>query len=312
MAQSTEEQATLAPVERRPRIYTALMWLAGLSVVGTLAFWWLGTVPDEPDVEIGRHVFGNIPGVLVALFYVSVAVFLGLSLYLFAQRALSWSQGVGERRSGLWRRRLIELQKGLSMRTLLEDRQAGLMHAAIYYGFVVLFLGTVTLEIDHLLPNNLKFLEGGFYQGYSFVLDLFALVFLGGVGWAFARRYVQRPWRLRSKTKPEDLAILGLLTAIGVTGLLVEAARIAVDGRPDFETWSFVGYPLSYLIPLDGASGTHQFLWVLHVVVFLVFLVVLPTTKLRHMVTSPVNMALSPRDRPVGAMREMPNLMEAE
>ena len=38
----------------------------------------------------------------------------------------------------------------------------------------------------------------------------------------------------------------------------------------------------------------------------------LPTTKLRHMVTSPANMYLSPRERPKGAMREMPNLMEAE
>ena len=45
---------------------------------------------------------------------------------------------------------------------------------------------------------------------------------------------------------------------------------------------------------------------------FLVFLVMLPTTKLRHMVTSPVNMFLGPSDRPPGAMREMPNLMEVE
>ena len=41
------------------------------------------------------------------------------------------------------------------------------------------------------------------------------------------------------------------------------------------------------------------------------FLVMLPTTKLRHMVTSPANMFLSPRERPKGAMQEMPNLMEA-
>ena len=41
-------------------------------------------------------------------------------------------------------------------------RTAGMMHWAIYVGFIVLFLGTVTLEIDNLLPANLKFLEGGF------------------------------------------------------------------------------------------------------------------------------------------------------
>ena len=67
------------------------------------------------------------------------------------------------------------------MQTLLEDRAAGLMHALVYYGFIVLFLGTVTLEIDHLLPENLKFLEGGFYQGYSFTLDLASVAYLGGL-----------------------------------------------------------------------------------------------------------------------------------
>ena len=45
---------------------------------------------------------------------------------------------------------------------------------------------------------------------------------------------------------------------------------------------------------------------------FVGFLVIVPVTKLRHMFTSPANMFLSPRTRPKGAMREMPNLLEAE
>ena len=52
-------------------------------------------------------------------------------------------------------------------------------------------------------------------------------------------------------------------------------------------------------------------MWATHALAFMGFLVMLPTTKLRHMVTSPTNMLLSPRERPKGAMREMPNLIEA-
>ena len=52
--------------------------------------------------------------------------------------------------------------------------------------------------------------------------------------------------------------------------------------------------------------------WVAHVVAFAGFLVILPTTKLRHMFTSPANMFLSPRQRPKGAMRPVPNLMETD
>ena len=304
------EEATEA-TERRFTASGLLYALAGLAVVGTLAFWWLGTLPTEPEHEVGRKIFGNVPSVLVALFYLTVAAFLGLTVYLFAQRVRNWERGAGESRTRLWKQRLHAAREGLQMRTLLRDPAAGLMHSAIYYGFIVLFLGTVTLEIDHLLPSNLKFLHGVFYQWYSLILDVFAVVFLAGLAWAAWRRYGSRPWRLRSKTKAEDAWILLTLGAIGVTGLAVEAARITVMGRPDFETWSIIGYPLSYLVPESVAAGTHQALWVLHVVAFLAFLVVLPTTKLRHMLTSPVNMFLSPRERPKGAMREMPNLMEA-
>jgi Fe-S oxidoreductase len=285
--------------------------LAGLAVAGTLVFWWLGSLPDEPHHEIGRAVFGNIPAFGIALFYMGIAVILGITLYLFAQRARSWERGAWEARTGVWKQRLIRLRDALMMKTVMEDRQAGVMHSFIYWGFLVLMLGTATLELDHLLPGNLKFLHGRFYQGYSAILDIAAVVFVAGVVWAIVRRYGQKPWRLRAKTRPEDGWILFTLGLIGVSGLMVEAARIQLAGQPSFEVWSFVGYPLSALVPSATASGWHQLYWILHVVGFVAFLVLLPTTKLRHMVTSPANLALAPRDRPKGAMREMPNLMEA-
>src|SRR5204862_985686 len=53
-------------------------------------------------------------------------------------------------------------------------------------------------------------------------------------------------------------------------------------------------------------------MWVIHFAAFTAFLVILPTTKLRHMITSPMNMYLRDKDRPKGAMKPMPNLMETE
>jgi Fe-S oxidoreductase/nitrate reductase gamma subunit len=297
---------------RRPTVAQVLETLGALSAVGTLALGLLGTLPEHPHFEIGREVFGNIPDAVVVVFYVGLATFLWLTFHLFALRSASWSQGEPDDRTGKWGRRLRRLYEGLTMKTLMRDPRSGVMHSMVYYGFIVLFLGTVTLEIDHLLPSNLKFLHGGFYLGYSLVLDLAALVFLGGIALAVGIRYGLRPWRLKSKTKPQDALILSTLALIGLTGLLVEAARISLAGRPDFEVWSFLGYPLSYLFAASNASDWHQFLWVSHVITFVAFLVVLPLTKLRHMVTSPANMFLSARDRRKGAMRPMPNLMEAD
>ena len=293
----------------KPSVVLAV--LGGLSVVGTLIFWWLGSLPEDPEFAIGRVVFGNIPALIVALFYVTIATFLAVMFYLFAQRASSWQRGTWESRSGMWKQRMIALRDAVLMRTVLEDRQAGLMHSMIYWGFIVLLIGTITLEIDHLLPASMKFLHGWFYEGYSAVLDLAAVVFLIGIVWAVVRRYGQKPWRLRTKTRPEDAWILIVLAFIGVSGLLTEAARISLAGRPSFEVWSFVGYPLSYLVPSETASGWHQAFWISHAVAFVAFLVALPATKLRHAVTSPVNLALAPRTRPKGAMSPVPNLMEA-
>ncbi|MDX1467710.1 MAG: heterodisulfide reductase-related iron-sulfur binding cluster [Acidimicrobiia bacterium] len=309
---STVEREAEETRARRPAISVVLEAVGVLLALGTIVLGILGTLPEHPHFAVGREVFGNIPTPVVVVFYAAAAVFLWLMMHLFAVRAAAWSAGLPESRTGLWKERVAQLTAGLSMQTLMRDPRAGIMHSLIYYGFVVLFLGTVTLEIDHILPAGLKFLHGSFYLGYSAVLDAAALAYLGGLGLAILTRYGARPWRLRSKTKPQDALTLGLLLMIGVTGLLVEGARIALDGRPDHEVWSFVGYPLSALFANIDSSFWHLFLWIAHVASFLGLLVVLPITKLRHMVTSPANLFLSPRERPKGAMRKMPNLLEAE
>ena len=296
----------------RSKVPRVLETVGVVSALGTLGLGVLGAVGDHPEFAVGRKVFGNIPDAVVVMFYVTLAAFIWLTFHLFAQRAVSWGQGGEDDRSGSWGERLNRLYQGLSMKTLMRDPKYGVMHSMVYYGFIVLFLGTVTLEIDHLLPAGLKFLQGGFYQGYSAVLDAASLVYLGGLGLAIAYRYLIPEWRIRSKTRPEDALILTTLVVIGVTGLLTEAARIALAGRPDFEVWSFVGYPLSALFDSEAAGDWHRFFWVVHALSFVAFLVVLPLTKLRHMATSPANLFLSPKDRPKGAMRPMPNLMEAD
>ncbi|HUU61063.1 MAG TPA: respiratory nitrate reductase subunit gamma, partial [Acidimicrobiia bacterium] len=295
-----------------PRVKISHLLLASVALMFlfVMLLWFLGTLPDEPHPEIGRVIFGNIPKALVAIFYIGAGLTLALAAYLFYLRGRNWERGARDQRLGRWGQRLWEFLRGVSMLSVLEDRAAGIMHAMIFFGFAVLFLGTVTLELDHLLPNNLKYLEGGFYQGFSFVLDVAALVFIVGVVWAAVRRYLFPPLRIRVKTKPEDAWILFILAMVGITGLLVEAARLSLEGRPGYEVWSFAGWYLSYLFPPGSAALAHQIAWVVHALSFSAFAVVLPVTKLRHVLTSPVNMALAPRARPKGAMRVMPNLLE--
>jgi Fe-S oxidoreductase/nitrate reductase gamma subunit len=268
------------------------------------------------DSPIQREVFGNVPGPVKLAFYTVLPVMFVYGAIMFSYRMRNWQRGGPDKRDITpknAKRRLENLRAGLYMQTLLRDPAAGIMHSMIYFGFLILLAVTSVLEINHQLPESLKFLHGGVYKGYAFIGDFGGLIFTAGVVWAIWRRYVQQPYRIRIKSKPEHAIILGTLLALGVTGFLAEMFRIALDGRPDFERWSFIGYPLSGLIEnMSGLSGWHQAMWIIHVVSFIAFLVILPTTMLRHIFTSPLNMYLSDKERPKGAMKPMPNLMETE
>src|SRR5690606_36474885 len=120
---------------------------------------------------------------------------------------------------------------------------------------------------------------------------------LVGVFWAFGRRYITKPYRIRIKSKPEHAVGLFVLAFIGVTGHLTEMFRIAADGMPDHERWSVVGYPLATLVEnLDSVHGWHQVMWIAHALGFVAFLAILPVTMLRHMFTSPLNMYYKERE----------------
>jgi Fe-S oxidoreductase/nitrate reductase gamma subunit len=265
---------------------------------------------------IHRQVFENIPGVLKVAFYTVIPILIVYGAVLFSQRVKNWGRGAPDRRVTTKKnlpQRLADFRSGAYMQTLMQDPAAGIMHSLIYFGFLVLLAVTTVLEIDHQLPEDLKFLHGRTYQAYAFVGDAAGLVFLVGIAWAIIRRYVQRPYRIRIKTKPEHALILGTFAAIGITGFGAEMFRIALDGRPAYEEWSFIGYPLSGLVDdVYNLSGWHRVWWIAHVLSFVAFLVILPVTMIRHMFTSPLNMYLHDRDRPKGAMRPMPNLMETE
>ncbi|NNE73654.1 MAG: (Fe-S)-binding protein [Acidimicrobiales bacterium] len=277
---------------------------------------------DESDQT--REVFENIPGSIKLAFYTIIPILLVYGAVLFSYRVQNWGRGAPDNRStnaGNVKRRLGDFRAGVYMQTLMREPGAGVMHSMIYFGFLVLLGVTTTLEVNHQLPESMKFLHGGVYKGYSLVGDVAGAIFLVGLVWATIRRYgprSMRPYRIRIKSKPEHAIILGVFLAIAITGFGAEAYRIALEGEirgelPAFEKWSVIGYPLATLVDgSDNLSGWHQAWWIAHVVSFIAFLVILPVTMLRHMFTSPLNMYLRDKDRPKGAMKAMPNLMETE
>jgi nitrate reductase gamma subunit len=224
-----------------PKPHQLLLGVGVLASLGALAS---GVVPRltgwEDHSPISRQVFGNVPDPLYWAFYATVGVMLLVVAWLVSLRVQNYERGKPDNRRTTRtnvKRRLEGFRSGVWMQTLLRDPAAGVMHSMIYFGFLVLFVATVVLEIDHQLPDSAKFLHGHVYEGYAATADVFGVVFVVGILWALGRRYIQRPYRIRIKTKPEDALILGTFLVIGLTGFATEGLRIALIGRPAFEKW---------------------------------------------------------------------------
>ncbi len=284
-------------------------FMAGSGVAPLLLDW-------HDDAEVQREVFVNIPSGIKLAFYIVVPLLIVYGAVMFSHRVKNWERGAPDNRKTTpenAKRRFGDFRSGVYMQTLLRDPAAGIMHSLLYFSFLILLAVTTILEINHQVPESWKFLNGRTYQAYSAVGDAAGLALFVGVVWALLRRYVFRPYRIRIKSKADHVLGLGTLLALAVTGFGAEAWRIALEDTPDYERWSFVAYPIATVI--DGSStlsGGHQIWWLAHVFAFLTFLVILPVTMMRHMFTSPLNMYLRDRERPKGAMRPMPNLMETE
>ena len=127
------------------------------------------------DNAIHREVFGNVPGPLKVAFYTVIPVLIVWGSFKFADRIRNWERGTPDRRrtnTTNAKRRLRDFRAGVYMQTLLRDPAAGLMHSMIYFGFLVLLGVTTVLEVDHQMPESLKFLHGDVYRGYVFIGDL--------------------------------------------------------------------------------------------------------------------------------------------
>jgi Fe-S oxidoreductase/nitrate reductase gamma subunit len=262
--------------------------------------------------SIGREILWNLPPstavVMYALFGVVVIVF-GWGIF---ERIRIYRRGRPERENrldDLWARTLDALRIGLGQKKVLERNAGGLIHLAIYSGFIVLFLATclVALEFD----LGVRILDGDFYIAFKLFVDTFGLALLAGVAVALVRRHLFRPAGLTRDG--DDLLQLLLIGAIAVTGFLLEILRIAAT-RPVAAPASYVSnafVPLFSGTALMDLLAAHRAIWWVHLLLAFGFLASIPLTKMLHLGAAPVNIFLR-TSRPKGALQPIPNIEDEE
>ncbi|MCL6451688.1 MAG: 4Fe-4S dicluster domain-containing protein [Acetobacteraceae bacterium] len=223
------------------------------------------------------------------LIYLFVAVAAGFMIYGLCRRFRVWLWGKRERRLD----RLGERLKTLVVQALVQRRVAseaypGTFHLALFWGFLVLFLGTlvVLLQADF----GVRVLYGRFYLFFSLILDLAGLPALLGCLLAAWRRYIARPSRLDNNWD-DAVTLLGLFLTV-VTGYLLEGLRIAATDDP-WAVWSPVGLGAAWIFRAAGAGPglerAHAFTWWGHMALGVGLCAYLPYSKLFHVLASPAN-----------------------
>jgi Fe-S oxidoreductase len=174
-------------------------------------------------------------------------------------------------------------------RKLFQRLVPGLMHAFIFWGFLVLG-PTIVMALLGAIDGDWTLPWLG-HQGWFFLLvDVFAALVLVGIAIAVWIRKVQRPRRFEGSHLGEADLILAWIAGIVTTLLLWHATRIALGENEWPASWSPVSNALSNLF--GGGDGTEVlervFVWA-HVLLILGFLAYLPHSKHLHIATAGIN-----------------------
>ncbi len=254
-------------------------------------------------MEFTREIYWNVGhGALTLVpMYILVLVSFALLVRAFLQRRVVYRQGRSLDRLDNIGTRITDMVKNvLLQKKVTRVVWPGFFHALFFWSFLLLFIGTtlIFIQVDFTdLLFNYVFLKGTFYKIFSITLDYAGLVAIIMLAVLFYRRYVIKPEGL--ETKRDDAVMHGLLFIILITGFVIEGARMAVTelGGP-VAPWSPVGLLVAKMLAGLGEEGLrslHRYTWWFHLLLVMGFIILIPITKFRHILTTSANYLFADR-----------------
>src|SRR4051794_4081522 len=186
---------------------------------------------------------------------------------------------IGRRFVGLVEYALIQTK-------MFKDWRAGLMHAGIFWGFVLLTIGTANIVTGGVIQAILSAPLGGvLWTAVSAMQNVVAVIVLGAILWAFERRLISRPRRLTFNR--DALVILSMIGGVVATELLAQVVEFARFGeQPGAFVAAFLAGPLRGALGPGALEALFAMLWWAHVLLVAVFLVYLPFSKHLHIASA--------------------------
>lgn len=242
-----------------------------------------------------------------------VVLIIALGAFAYSVRRLIRFLRLGQAENRFDRpfKRLADVLKvAIGQTKLLREPVAGLMHAFIFWGFLVLLTSVIESILEGLIPGfSLSSLGPLLYEPLGFLQDFFASLVIIGVMIALFRRYIVRPRRLELDlhSKIDATAILLAILVIMISMLGQNATRMLLEGETELATVRFAsGLMVPLFASLDPGSLGQWFevFWWTHIVLVLAFLNYLPYSKHLHVLTSIPNVYFS-SGRPRGNLKNL-------
>jgi Fe-S oxidoreductase len=174
----------------------------------------------------------------------------------------------------------------LGQRKLLTRPVPGLVHALIFWGFIVLF-PTIVMALIGAVDQDQTLPWLGRQGWFMALVDVFVILVLVGVVTAVVIRKLVRPARFEGSHRGDADVILALIAGVVLTLVCWHAARIA-SGRAEWPAgWSFLSNALSHAFP-RGDGAERAFVWA-HLCLIFGFLAYIPYSKHLHIAVAAAN-----------------------
>jgi nitrate reductase gamma subunit len=180
---------------------------------------------------------------------------------------------------------------------------SGILHALVWWGFLVITIGTAEMIIDGLFGTERALaVLGPTYDVITASGDIFALIITISCSIFLIRRYIIKPSRfvaveMKPKSRNDATVILSMILLLMFSLIGLNMGYSALYQHTD----KFVGvYPVSQPLAalltgmsLDSILVFEQTNWWIHITLVLLFLNVLPYSKHFHVIMSVPNVFFS-------------------
>lgn len=191
---------------------------------------------------------------------------------------------------------------------LFKDVPGGIFHSLMFWGFVAFGGYSLSFFYSGFFPGHSLIPGGILSDAVFFTVDLFAVIVILDVINATFRNWVIKVPRYQGYNDSEAAFILVLLIVLMVTyfwlsvlrldGVSVNIPGSIMESLPAYVT-PFSSALASLLPKISGSTGYYMYwtLWGIHASDFLLFLIIIPTSRHLHLVAAPLNVLVS-KDRP--------------